>query len=495
MASQETPGPNTTTRAPRPEPELETVPLARLTRKTVERLAPFCQIRLPNDATQAPLVPKTNSKILRLIQAVDTSMLVAQIGYRLSSDAATICDPFAPPPHASSSSLGNMKHGAGSTPEMLQTMAAHGHGHCLKAAEAFRDVQQEIYRIAAATKDNETTVLVPPDPQQPANRRTTLKEVGTSLVANLSLLERFARSMTDLTSWWEWLEEELMSPNSGMLPVVGKKDAELCARWGKIKAGYLDYYNTIRAVYTRYPQLFTTSSTAWQSLSSVLPAPSSSDSSWDGSYEDLAAPLGEEAVEENGKPSNSSHDLLKPSKGKKTKEKSNSVTNKERVKALATKLGLAKVFAKKKKPAKGKEKTKEKAEENVAEATSVIDIKTSASPAPMSEKTPATTDHTVIPDTSSPAPASALSQPPSEKNAPAIENGTTVPPVSPMVVIVQGNNVPEKGAELPTEQRDGGVKEKEEKEEKKKSGLAKLFAKLKNVFVKLGCQTGSGIER
>jgi len=50
----------------------------------------------------------------------------------------------------------------------------------------------------------------------------------------------------DLTSWWEWLEEELMSPNSTLLPTTDKMDTELFAKWGRIKAGYLDYYNTVR---------------------------------------------------------------------------------------------------------------------------------------------------------------------------------------------------------------------------------------------------------
>lgn len=77
----------------------------------------------------------------------------------------------------------------------------------------------------------------------------SLKEVGSDLVANLSLLNQFSRSMMDLTSWWEWLEEELMSPtNSTLLPVIDQKDAELCARWTKIKTGYLDYYNTVRGL-------------------------------------------------------------------------------------------------------------------------------------------------------------------------------------------------------------------------------------------------------
>lgn len=235
-----------TTEPPKPAPELELVSLAKLTRNTVQRLAPFCQIRLPNDVSQVPLVHKTNGKILQLIQAIDTSMLVAQIGYRLSSDAASVCDPFTPSTMMIATSNGSKSFSGLSLPEMLQTMAAHGHGHCLKTLETFRDVQQRLYKIAAATQDNETLVLVPPDPQQSAHRRIKLKEVGTNLVANLSLLERFARSVQDLTSWWEWLEEELMSPNSTLLPTTDKMDTELFAKWGRIKAGYLDYYNTVR---------------------------------------------------------------------------------------------------------------------------------------------------------------------------------------------------------------------------------------------------------
>ena len=148
----------------------------------------LCAWWFRNDVSQVPLVHKTNGKILQLIQAVDTSMLVAQIGYRLSSDAASVCDPFTPSTMMIATSNGSKSFSGLSLSEMLQTMAAHGHGHCLKTLETFRDVQQRLYKvrsvgggvvvvgidvcsqklkqIAAATQDNETLVLVPPDPQQ-----------------------------------------------------------------------------------------------------------------------------------------------------------------------------------------------------------------------------------------------------------------------------------------------------------------------------------------
>jgi len=159
MSDVDTTGPH------KPAPELDLIPLAKTTRITVQRLAPFCQIRLPcasfffssytppltcilrNDVPQAPLVHKTNNKILQLIQAVDTSMLVSQLGYRLSSDAASMCDPFTPPTITTTTSNGSQNSSGLSVPEVLQTMAAHGHGHCLKALETFRDVQQRIYRV------------------------------------------------------------------------------------------------------------------------------------------------------------------------------------------------------------------------------------------------------------------------------------------------------------------------------------------------------------
>ena len=37
-----------------------------------------------------------------------------------------------------------------------------------------------------------------------------------------------------------------MSPNSTLLPTTDKMNTELFAKWGRIKAGYLDYYNTVR---------------------------------------------------------------------------------------------------------------------------------------------------------------------------------------------------------------------------------------------------------
>jgi len=149
----------------KPTPELDLVPLAKLTRIAVQRLAPFCQIRLSyasfffsshtlhlicilrNDVPQVPLVHKTNNKILQLIQAVDVIMLVAQLGYRISSDAASMCDPFTPSTITTATSNGSRYLSGLSVPEVLQTMAAHGHGHCLRALETFRDVQQRIYRV------------------------------------------------------------------------------------------------------------------------------------------------------------------------------------------------------------------------------------------------------------------------------------------------------------------------------------------------------------
>jgi len=102
---------------------------------------------LRNDVPQVPLVHKTNNKILQLIQAIDTSMLVAQLGYRLSSDAASMCDPFTPSTITTATSNGSKYFSGLSVSEVLRTMAAHGRGHCLKALETFRDVQQRIYRV------------------------------------------------------------------------------------------------------------------------------------------------------------------------------------------------------------------------------------------------------------------------------------------------------------------------------------------------------------
>ncbi|EKM78186.1 hypothetical protein AGABI1DRAFT_129315 [Agaricus bisporus var. burnettii JB137-S8] len=312
----------------RAEPEVDMVPLARMTRTAVERLAPFCQMRLLPENPTVPLAQKINGKILGLLHAVDTTMLIAQIGYKMSNDAATLCDPFAPV-------IGSTCPSGISTPETLQTMAAHGHGHCQRANECLRSIQQEIFKIAAATKDNETFVLVPPDSQQPATRRIALKEVGTDLVANLNLLNRFSRSLLDLMSWWEWLEEELLSPNSTLLPSMKDRDADLYARWSRIKAGYLDYYNTIRVVYTRYPQLLTTSSSAWQSISSVPPPPSSPGSSWDGSYEDLGAAFDEATANEV---KTISHDKLPDAEKAKGAK---GIRGIEQVKALVVKLKLS----------------------------------------------------------------------------------------------------------------------------------------------------------
>ncbi|KAF9447252.1 hypothetical protein P691DRAFT_760934 [Macrolepiota fuliginosa MF-IS2] len=498
MASQD---PTTTSRPRRPEPELEIVPLAKMTRKTVERLAPFCQMRLPPELPNVPLVPKTNSKILGFIQAVDTSMLVAQIGYRLASDAASLCDPFAPP---SVPTHGNKHNSALSTPEMLQTMAAHGHGHCLKTSDAFSNIQQEIFKIAAVTKDKDIVVLVPPDPQQPATRRITLKEIGTDLVANLNLLNQFSRSMVDLTSWWEWLEEELMSPDSVLLPTTNQRDAELFARWSKIKGGYLDYYNTIRVVYARYPQLLTTSSTAWQSISSVPPPPSSPGSSWDGSYQDLGDAF-EEAIAEEAR--NASHDQLRAAPddekaGWKEKAKSiKSIKSIKSVKAFVGRIKVIKVFGRKKAEKGGDNKEKEgeegKKTKKVKEKKSKKDEKGKAKvevEGAKVEETPVIDVSQTSEQEQSQAPPKALvpEEPPkNNEEAPKVEpEGGQVPKKEGVPV----ETAPEATADQDRHSRNNSHSGSSTSSAKSKKGVAKVLAALKELFAKLGCQGGAEVE-
>lgn len=120
-------------------------------------------------------------------------------------------------------------------------------------------------------------------------------------------------------------------------------------------------------MYARYPQLFTASSTAWQSLGSVPPVPSSPGSLWE-SYEDLGIELGEQGVVDDiARTSSSSCDLSRPSgdgaeklkEGKMGVMTTTTTTNRQHVKGVAEKLTFVKAFGvkeKKKKTMTGKGK-------------------------------------------------------------------------------------------------------------------------------------------
>ncbi|PPR05505.1 hypothetical protein CVT26_009009 [Gymnopilus dilepis] len=251
-----------------PMPEVNLILLAKTTRKTLDRLASFSKIRSAS-SDPLPLLAKISRTIHHLIALVDASMLAAQRGYQLASDAMILCDPEEADWEADVSVDG------------LRGTSREGYEKAKSVMEGFRDVRQEVYKIAASTKDNNTVVLVPPDPFHVETMKIHLKDIGTDLVANLNLLSEFSRETTAVQEWWTYVKQDLDSETPTLLPsspapgIRSEGDlrrradaAEKFDRWAQLKESFQQYYNIINAAQTRYPELLPSSSVAWKTVAS-----------------------------------------------------------------------------------------------------------------------------------------------------------------------------------------------------------------------------------
>ncbi|KAF9044985.1 hypothetical protein BJ165DRAFT_1404251 [Panaeolus papilionaceus] len=211
-------------------PELDLQTIARTTRKTLERLAPFAKMR-PSTGTSA-LVNKIVEKINAYIELVDTSMHASQLGYQLARDVVVASDPVEkaagwdtdfevasnvgsdyrpsrpkspPPPNLPPSGPA----GAASVAEL----AVRGYEMAKQVEQGFNNISQALYKIAAATKESKLVVVVPPDPTHNETLKLNLKDVATDLVANLSLLSEFSQRASGMAEWWTWARDEF-APDS-----------------------------------------------------------------------------------------------------------------------------------------------------------------------------------------------------------------------------------------------------------------------------------------
>jgi hypothetical protein len=75
------------------------------------------------------------TKITTLIHLIDSSMLAAQIGYQLTTDAMIFCDPEEKD-WESDVSL-----------ESLRELSGKGQQTAKSVAEGFRDIEQQIYKV------------------------------------------------------------------------------------------------------------------------------------------------------------------------------------------------------------------------------------------------------------------------------------------------------------------------------------------------------------
>ncbi|KAF9531254.1 hypothetical protein CPB83DRAFT_849642 [Crepidotus variabilis] len=250
-------------------PEIDLVANAKTTRKTFERLASFSHLTCNEDS---PLLAKTLAKIHGLVKLVDTSMVAAHLGYRLATSAMILCDSE------------EQEWEADVSLENLKELVAQGVSMSNEVVVGFRDVQQEIYKIAASTKDSNLLVVVPPDATHADEIKMQLKGVGTGLVANMKLLSDFSRIANETAEWWSAIDNELQTHAPQLLPVPeapnatdapSPEDAEKFAEWSKMKDSYQDYYNQVNVIHVSFPELLGPSITAWKAVATAQSLPSS----------------------------------------------------------------------------------------------------------------------------------------------------------------------------------------------------------------------------
>ncbi|KAH9474526.1 hypothetical protein JR316_0012987 [Psilocybe cubensis] len=252
-------------------PNVDLTALAKTTRKSLDRLASFSNMQSATDPL--PILTKISAKIHALIRLIDASMLAAQLGYQLATDAISLCESTL---IVVDSELGEWDAGVSIDIEVLRETCRSGCENAVKVMEGFRDVRQEAYKIAAATKDNMFVVLVPPDKDHAEKMKIHLKDIGTGLVANLNLLSDFARAVMSVSDWWTFMQADLESTKPTTIPSPNAISAytqeevrTMQTRWFALKEGFQKYYDIISVAQGRYPDLLPSSSTAWKEVTTA----------------------------------------------------------------------------------------------------------------------------------------------------------------------------------------------------------------------------------
>ncbi|KIM36254.1 hypothetical protein M413DRAFT_427686, partial [Hebeloma cylindrosporum] len=212
---------------------------------SLRRSYPWLFMQFPSSAEPNHLLTKILTKIISFIHLIDSNMLAAQMGYQLATDAMILLDPEEEG-WESDVSL-----------ESMRELSVKGQETAQSVADGFRDVKQQIYKIAASTKDNTTIVFVPPDPTHTETLKIPMKEIGTGLVANLNLLNEFSRCGR-------------MSKTISKAPIrlySRSNDAsERLSRWAEMQQGFQQYYNVVNSAHERFPELLVSSSMAWRAV-------------------------------------------------------------------------------------------------------------------------------------------------------------------------------------------------------------------------------------
>lgn len=74
------------------------------------------------------------------------------------------------------------------------------------------------------------------------NLKICLKDVGAKLVANLSLLSEFSKTVTEVADWWSSVKDDLALEESALLAVTYPQYEE----WSKMKDSFQVYYDVVR---------------------------------------------------------------------------------------------------------------------------------------------------------------------------------------------------------------------------------------------------------
>ncbi|KIL64819.1 hypothetical protein M378DRAFT_564481 [Amanita muscaria Koide BX008] len=254
--------------------------LAKSTRKTLKRLAPFCLLRPIGPVRDDALVNEILVKIKGLIDGIDSSMLATQAALRLANEVLRLAETTKSPTDQKSGIVPRRAI-EGMEKEKLAGIATLGEKYAQQSGTIFKDVAQDLHEVAAMTKEKRDVMVIVPllDPDQPDQK--SLHDVGFDLHANLNLLTDFAEQVSALADWLAFVRKEIefasaaasqsqntgpdAQPASPTLP--GAMTLPLMLNvgvWTKIQVDYHSYFRTIRQVQSHYHNLVSASFEAWQ---------------------------------------------------------------------------------------------------------------------------------------------------------------------------------------------------------------------------------------
>ncbi|KIM36251.1 hypothetical protein M413DRAFT_427683 [Hebeloma cylindrosporum] len=226
-------------------PQIDLTALATTAKKILDLLACFSRMRSSSEPNH--LLNKVLTKIIIFIHMIETSAVAARIGYQLAADVIILSEGEVEDREFHESL------------EIMRELSRSGQAITRSVAEGFRDIKQQIYKIADLTKDNQSIVVIPTHTQ---TLDFLMKDIGTTLVANLNLFSEFSRSVEATAEWWQSIKADLESPNPTLLPsgMEFGDASEKMSKWAEMQQGFQEYYNAnVNSEHGRFPELFASS--------------------------------------------------------------------------------------------------------------------------------------------------------------------------------------------------------------------------------------------